>query len=133
MIKFINLTNQINTNEVRFAFYNTDTECFCSFLCNTTWSSVEKFQNDFERDNVQRRDIDLFLQFIPKEFFPTRQRKFFICTYCLIQSNWIGYRLVCANNNKEALLLLKESLTKENIPYHREGIIDSFTSIINLN
>lgn len=60
MIRFIDLTGQINDGSPEFAFYDTVTDIFAEFSGNQTWESVESFKEDYTGDQVDR-----YLRLIP--------------------------------------------------------------------
>jgi hypothetical protein len=79
MIRFIDLSGQItgnihdeeeDTEDRRFAFYNTIYDRFCEFGGSQDWDSIEEFISYFTTDKRnQYGDIDRYHGLIPKEFF----------------------------------------------------------------
>jgi hypothetical protein len=65
MLRFINLSDQINEGEKEFAFYDTVTESFVTLSGAQTWTSVDDFRKDAHDDPNWFYSIDRMLSLIP--------------------------------------------------------------------
>lgn len=69
MIRFCDLTNQINDDEKSFAFFDTVRDRFCEFSDSQVWSSTKDFIEDFNSSSQEiHKDVSRFLSLIPQDF-----------------------------------------------------------------
>lgn len=71
MVRFIDLTDQIKDDEIRFAFYDTIDNTFFSFNGSQTWTNHGDFENDYDGDDIER-----FENLIPNDFFDFKLNDF---------------------------------------------------------
>ena len=67
MIRYLDLTNQINEGEYSFAFFDTVINQILSFDGVEVFNSKEDFIDYFKSDKTVGRDIDRFLNLIPEK------------------------------------------------------------------
>lgn len=65
MLRFINLSDQINEGEKEFAFYDTVTESFVTLSGSQTWASVEDFTKDYQDEQGSKHNYARMVRLIP--------------------------------------------------------------------
>lgn len=69
MIRFINLSEQINDDERAFAFFDTVTSKFKEFDGQQTFCDKQDFEDYFSSDkNPDKGELERYLNLIPEEF-----------------------------------------------------------------
>ena len=67
MIRFIDLSNQIEEGINQFSFFDTVTDKFEEFSGSQTWETVYEFQEDYDGNNIDR-----YLDLIPLKWILKR-------------------------------------------------------------
>lgn len=65
MLRFINLSDQINEGEKEFAFYDTVKESFVTLSGSQTWASVEDFTKDYQDEQSSKHNYARMVRLIP--------------------------------------------------------------------
>lgn len=65
MLRFINLSDQINEGEKEFAFYDTVKESFVTLSGSQTWASVDDFTKDYQDEQGSKHNYARMVRLIP--------------------------------------------------------------------